>query len=411
MFQRALAALLIGGKVSLESLFGIDVKEALTDDRLVTLMRKTVTGREVFDLQRRGSWRAWQINTFIDSQVLPCDLERKITGYEKGHLSQHTSTRVTCFKLTKNHWLALAMSHQSTVDRPTAKAFVKLCQHVLRNQYPRIIPGQVSDALFEGLSALRCEHGLAEAVKRLGELEVDLEKLARAARVVNGHATGNADVSGEFNVKIGGYEYPYHGDPQEVEINMMHAALAGSDEVRKRLGVSQNAAAQTLWRELLDWQSVYFDRRCAKSISQLIEAAQTLLARHVVAAAPDSAIELELYALLEALKRPPSGVSFRLALPNLKLLREDGSVENEYDVVSIVLKNDKDVEVWVWGVTIESNLNKKRVDDLGKIQKLKDLLGGRWVEDIRVVTCYVHLEAQDICLEMDGVQSRRSVSL
>jgi hypothetical protein len=410
LFQRALAALLIEEKISLESLFGIDANEALTDDQIVTAMKKTANGREAFDPKQRDSWRAWQISTFIDSQVLPCELERKITGYDKGHLSQHTSTRVTCFKLTKKHRLALAMSHQSTVDRPTAKAFVKLCQHVLQNQYPRITTGQVSDALFDGLLAMHCQHGLAEAVKRLGGLEVSLETLARAARVVNSHATGAKDMSGEFRFKIGDYEYAYHGDLQEIQINMMHAALMGSDGERKRLGVSQEAAAQILWRELLNWQSVYFNRKPAKSIRQLIEAAQGLLAKHVVAAAPDAPVELELYVLLEALKCPDSGVSFRLALPNLKLLKEDGGNENEYDAVSIVLKNAKDVEVWVWGVTTETNLNKKRLDDLGKIQKLKDLLGGRWISDVRVVTCYVHRDSQDICLEIDGVQTRRSVS-
>jgi len=80
-------------------------------------------------------------------------------------------------------------------------------------------------------------------------------------------------------------------------------------------------------------------------------------------------------------------------------------------VVSVALKGDKDVEVWVWGVTTAADLGPKRTDDLGKIQKLKDLLGGRWETDVRVVTCYVHREGNNICLEIDGVQTRRAITI
>ena len=114
--------------------------------------------------------------------------------------------------------------------------------------------------------------------------------------------------------------------------------------------------------------------------------------------------------MLEALKHPEGSVSFRIALPNLKLMKEDETTENEYDVVSVALKEDKHVEVWVWGVTTEQNLGPKRSADLVKIQKLKDLLGGRWEGDVRVVTCYVHRNGNDICLEIDGVQTRRTVA-
>ena len=48
--------------------------------------------------------------------------------------------------------------------------------------------------------------------------------------------------------------------------------------------------------------------------------------------------------------------------------------------------------------------------DFGKIQRLKDLLGGRWEDDVRVVTCYVHRDGNDICLEVDGRQERRRIT-
>jgi hypothetical protein len=119
--------------------------------------------------------------------------------------------------------------------------------------------------------------------------------------------------------------------------------------------------------------------------------------------------DLENYTLLEALKHPSESISFRIALPNLKLVQEGGKTENEYDVVSVVLKKDKDVEVWIWGATTQSDIAKKRSDDLSKIQRLKDHLGNRWGDDVRVVTCYVHKDGNDICCEIDGRQERRSI--
>lgn len=48
--------------------------------------------------------------------------------------------------------------------------------------------------------------------------------------------------------------------------------------------------------------------------------------------------------------------------------------------------------------------------EMAKIQKFKDLLGNRWGTDIRVVTCYVHMDGNDICLEIDGRQEKRPIS-
>ena len=108
------------------------------------------------------------------------------------------------------------------------------------------------------------------------------------------------------------------------------------------------------------------------------------------------------------MKHPANSVSFRIALPNLKLMKDDGQPENEYDVVSVILKDDKLVEVWVWGVTVEQNLTAKRNNDMAKIQKLKDLLGQRWGADVTVRTSYVHRDGNDICCEIDGRQQRRA---
>jgi len=411
LLQRALAGLLIKGKVSLEALFGIDLNAALSDDDLRMLIHRKPAGREVFDSGTRNAWRAWQINTYIDAQRMPCELEKGITGHNQSHLTRHTSSRATCLKLRQDHTLAIAIRHQGLADRPEAKAFVKLCRSVLNHQYPKLVPQQLTSALFDGLVDRHCEHRLDDAVERLSKLAIQLPVLRKAADVVNSRASGKSPVAGDFSFKIGGYEYPFRGDPQELQINTMHAALSGSDEVRSNLDVSIEDAAAILWGELTAWQSIYFGMRPTKKVAAAAEEAQTLLARQVIAAGPGAEADLELYTLLEALKHPGDQVSFRIALPNLKLLKDDGATENEYDVVSVALKGDKDVEVWVWGVTTATDLRTKRAADLSKIQKLKDLLGGRWQEDVRVVTCYVHRDGDHVCLEINGVQTRRPITV
>lgn len=410
LFQRALATLLHKGKVTLEELFGIDLNKAIDDEDLKKRVERSTAGRQVFDPARRRSWRTWQIDTYVDKQRLPCEIEQEITGQKKGHLSHHASLRATCFKLRQQHSLAIAISHQGLAEHPQAKTFVKLCRSVLNKQYPKLSPEQLTVALFEGLVDRTCEHGLEAATDRLSKLPIDLASLRKAADVVNTLATGRLSIREELSFKIGGYEYPFHGNPQEVRINVMHAALSGNDTVRKNLGVTVEKAAEELWGELLDWQSVYFGLRLRKKLLTLVAEGQNQLALRVFSAPLGAELDLELYTLLEALKCPAENVSFRIALPNLKLLKDNGTPENEYDVVSVLLKNEKDVEVWVWGVTTTQDLATKRTADLLKIQKLKDLLGARWETDVRVVTNYIHKDGNDVCCEIDGKQERRTIS-
>jgi hypothetical protein len=266
----------------------------------------------------------------------------------------------------------------------------------------------LSDVLIEGLIGRKSNHGIQEAADKLGSFRVDISKLRKAADFVNKRFSRSI-VIGEFKFKIGEYEYPLRTDPQGVTINTMHAALSGDDKVRANLRITTEQAAGMLWGALLDWQTIFFGLESRKTILDVVNEVQNELSKQVVARSPGGEIALELYTLLEALKQP-STVSFRVALPNLKLLKDDGTIENEYDVVSIVLKNDKDVEIWVWGVTTEQDLTRKRTSDLAKIQRLKDFLGGRWATDVKVVTCYVHKERNDICCEIDGRQERRTIT-
>ena len=65
------------------------------------------------------------------------------------------------------------------------------------------------------------------------------------------------------------------------------------------------------------------------------------------------------------------------------------------------------MEVWIWGVTTQSDVSRKRDEDRAKIQKLKDLLGDRWGTDIRMRENYIHRSDNNICCEIDGQQTRR----
>jgi hypothetical protein len=299
---------------------------------------------------------------------------------------------------------------QNPTEKPDAKAFVKLCRSLLLKQLPRINPDELADALYEGLVARECKHGLAAVIKRLVQQALPAEALKPAAEVVNRRASSKSAGDGEMSIQVGGVAYAFHADPYEFEVNAMHAAILGDDTVRKNLGMSLEDASGVLWNELLRWQSLHFGLQATKTFSKLIDDVQAVLAKNVLAGVPTAEADLEAYALLEALKHPADSVSFRIALPNLKLLKEDGRDENEYDVVSVILKEDKFVEVWIWGVTVEQNLTSKRNNDMAKIQKLKDLLGQRWAGDVTVRTCYVHKDGSHICCEIDGCQTRRSVT-
>jgi hypothetical protein len=406
LFQRALAANLINKKIGVEALFGLDIANAISDDELVGVLKKTAVGRDAFDSQLNRSWRAWEIDTYIDDRQIPCELEKQITAHGKQHLTRHTSARVTCYKPIRRHCLAVAISHEDSAKRPTAKAFVKLCKRLLVTQYPELDVEQLTDALLEGLLDRRCANALDTVSKRLSLLNVDVKVLRGAANAAIRRTDQKADADSQLTIRIGGYEYPYRGNPVGMQISAMHAVLAGDEELAKKLGVTREWAAEILWTDILRWQNAYFSPRPSVAVRTLLESAQARLALSVISGGEGAAIDLECYALLEAMKHPPAGVSFRVTLPNLKLLNEDGTVANEYDVVSVTLKDENAVEVWVWGVTTEANVDAKRTADLGKIQKLRDLLGNRWAGDVRVVTCYVHRDGNEICHEIDGVQTR-----
>lgn len=407
LYQRALAALLIKRRVTLDGLFGITLQKQLDDDTLRKVLEHTTAGREVFDTGVRRAWKAWTVKAHVPEDALPSEEAKKVTGHDKGFLAAHTRTRCTCFKMGQSGTLGLALCHQSVDRRPDARAFVKLCRSVLQRKYPRLEPSDLTSFLFEGLLDKSCHYGLQQASEYLSAFTTPGKTLRSVAEIVKHRMTAGDKSTLGFSLKIAGVDYPMLNNPQACVIYLMHAAIAGDDKAVQEIGMTTKRAAMLLWEQILSWQSLYLGLRPAKTLITLISDTQRALAERAMAHKEDAATALEFYALLEALRSPSDAVSFRVSVPNLKLLRPDNNVENEYDVVSIVLKNDKDVEVWVWGVTIAEDLKPKRTEDMAKIHLLKDLLGRRWGTDVRVVTCYVHRYDKGICCEIDGVQDRR----
>jgi hypothetical protein len=171
--------------------------------------------------------------------------------------------------------------------------------------------------------------------------------------------------------------------------------------------MSLEDARRSLWSYLLQWQNRFFQRAPVKSLSDLCGSIQSALREKILNNEESKATDLELYLLFEALLYPKENVKFRLVLPNLVLKKPDGNMENEYDIVSMVLKSNNQVEFWIWGATTDLNPSKKRKDDLDKIQKLKDKIGQHWSGEIRTPHCYAYVRDRQIMLEYDGRQKIR----
>jgi len=407
LFQRSLADMLLSGKLSIKNLFGFDTGSDFGDERLANFLMQNKAGREVFTQEIQGAWRTWPISCFVDSKHTPCEVEQEITGQTKLHLSSHTRNRVTCLTLAKDNYLGLSMCHLDQATRPAARTFIKLCRSILLKKYPRLNSEHLTAALYEGLINRPCEHGLTAAAERYAQLEIPQNTLQGAAEVIRKRSITTMPDTIDMSIRIGDFNYPLEGN---LSVTIMHSAIKGNDKVRKDLNLTIAKAAEILWSQLLNWQSIYFGLRPTHMTMRLLEEAQKLLADRVVNSIAPAENDLELYTFIEALKHPAQSVSFRIVLPNLKILKEDRNIENEYDVVSLLLKEDKNVEVWIWGVTTENDIVKKRNADHAKIQKLKDLLGNRWGGEIRTVENYIHKDGNNICCEIDGQQEKRPVT-
>jgi hypothetical protein len=413
LYQRALADLLIKKKISIETLFGMDSELNLDDNALIKIIQKTKAGAEVFNPDILNSWDTWPIAMYLPPTQVPSIIEKSITKQStNGHLTGHLHNRATCFKMTQDHTLGLAICHRDLANRPTPYSFVILCQRILLQQYPNVNTEQLNKALFEGLIAKDCDHKILDTIKRLAELQLSTDLLKGAIEVIKTKSNNRLTDENNISVRIGEVDYPLSADPRKLALDTLSFVLSSKSLPHNQALIAYlRQGSLIIWAELLNWQSVYFGNKPSKKVIDFITEAQRLLAINVVNQTPSSQSDFEIYTFLESLKNPSDRISFRMALPNLILLTEEKITENEYDVVSVLLKDDKKVEVWIWGVTTEADIIRKRTNDHVKIQKLKDLLGSRWGGDVRTVENYLYKEGNDICCEIDSVQTKRRINI
>ncbi|MEN6521150.1 MAG: hypothetical protein ABFD46_08380 [Armatimonadota bacterium] len=414
LYQRVVADLMTKRKLGLEELFGIDAGTALSEDDLFETMYRNKFGKEVFQSELRTGWSTWEVAASVDKQRTAAEIEMEfLLKKSANYLHAPFKSRVFCHKLSKANSLAVSVCHRSLVERPSSYDFAVTCDKLIENRYPAINPNHVISLVFEGIIGKPIKHGLSEYPKSLADYSQSATDLLKgAAGIVKKRGTASPDADlGVVSVSVLGYDSPLN-DPMDIQLALMHAALTANEDVRKKIGISQNMAAESLWFHMLLWQPMYFGKKQTKSTKDLIDRVQQdVLAEVLNGVDADTAARLlEVYTFLEALHSPANQVVFGITLPNLKVLKDDGSVENEYDVVSFIRKKDKSVEVWIWGVTIEQDINRKRADDQQKIQKLRDHLGSRWDSDIRIVSNYVYRDNGQVCLDIDGVIQRRSIT-
>lgn len=404
LFQRAMASLLIDNKVQLESLFGTDLNNTLTDEKMKQLLCKRRVGKEFFDDNIRSHWKTWIINTSLENDKSPYDIEKDLAGTTKTYLMVPTWNRVFVHKLMQNNRLGLSICHNGAELRPKVRAFIKVFRRILQKQYPFIDTKAFYLAIWEGLLDRKVQHALDDSVSRLGDLSSSIESyLQKAASIVKNRSGRGQSTTFDVRVKIGEADYPLNSN---LIASVAHAFIS-SKESRDKLDITIESAGKLVWDQLLRWQSVYFGMNPPVSLITLLSATQKLLLGNVISSPSSAWKDLECYTLLEALKWPKEAVSFRIALPNLIVYKSDGSTENEYDVVSISLKEDKNVEAWIWGVTTKGGIDSKRTSDYQKIQNLKKLLSMRWGDEVRVVYNYVCKEGKQIICDIDGRQYTR----
>jgi len=411
IFQRTLVTLLLSDKLKLERLFGIETDDYLSDEDVRATLCQYKQGRELFNQEIRSSWCTWKVRAILDKELPPLELQRRLAGKRTKStiLDDPTRKRIICYKMLQPHTVAVAIRHSHSADRPDPSEFVKTCKRLLDTLFPSVNAVDVHHALFEGLCGQQIRHGLQDVVDKLSKVEpTDPAILKKVVRLIGKKNTPPSSVGEQVKLVIAGIEWPIAPmNPENLFLKVAEAALVGSEDTRKTLGLDLGDALEILWRQMLFWQDRHFVPKPPQAVEELVSETQNKLMERIRDNESTRASDLEIYAFLESLRKPADNVKFRLSVPNYVVIADRGNTTNEYDVVSIILKAYSTVEVWVWGVTTEDNIEAKRRDDLAKMNRLRDLLGNRWGGEIRTVSNYVHIEDNAICLDIDGRQERR----
>lgn len=407
LYQRALANELIKENISLNQLFGLDSDKNLDDETLRKTLLRYKPGREVFDPAIQKSWKTWQIGLSNSEEKLPKEVECAIIGDQL--LTDHIRTRVTCFLLNEENQLGLAFCYENTSHRPYAKNFIRTCKRILSNFFPNIEVNQLHRALFEGIINKKITSDPKNLILRLAELEYNQDLLRDVAGLVKRKTVVSVDGSKQIALRIGDVDVQYRRDQYELLMNMMYAALSsGSDTITESLGYSPpNYFNVILWSELIKWQSIYFGIKPSNQVLNFVKCAQDQLCKGIRKNNEQASKDLEYYCYLESLIHPSKKISLRYSAINLQVYSDEKKTENEYDVVSILLIDDKDVEVWIWGVTTNKDIKSKKKEDHAKIEKLKEHIQGQWEGDVKIVVNYVYKKGSTLYCDIDGRIEKR----
>lgn len=407
IFRRTMASLLISRKVNLTELFGTDVGNYLSDEAVVRLFHSRKQGKELFNDEIRYAWQTWRINGTVQEGIAPLKLERRLSGRRQGNaiLTDPSNKRIIVYQLRQPNSIALSIRFRDASDRPSPSDFFHACKRFEDELFPLYQVSDLHRTLVEGLCGCRVINGLYVASKLLSQVNVgDTSILSKAAKFVVGHGSKHGSETENAVIVKAGVEQSLD---KALPLRIMQTVFSSSEDKRVHLGMNLENAQQILWLYIMQWQNRFFRKPPAKPIQNLLEATQKTLHQRIIADEESKGTDLELYILLESLLHPLESVRFRLSLLNTTLLSADGQKENEYDVISFVLKPDNKVEFWIWGATTDEKFNKKRADDMQKIQKLKDKIGQRWSGEIRTPHAYVHVEKDQIKLEIDNRQETR----
>lgn len=407
IFHRQLAKLLVKNKLGLTALFGLD-SLTLGDEHLKEVMDRTEAGRQLFDPNLRTGWKTWTIDCDLTRWVPPVKVEQKLCPARKAtsFLTAATDKGILCtvMEAPRHPKLAFAVRHRDTADRADTKDILGTCRTILNELYPRVEVGDVHQVLAESLCGHVIRHRLEDAVSRLADLGTASDATKSVAKYLGEKDGGQSAQDVPVKLYLEGLDQPIaQGD---LHRKLVDLAISGSDELRDKLRFPLSKALRVLWAELFTWQHIHFPRSQIDGCERFRTETQSHLRDRILAGSEGRDFDLEIYTLLESLAQPEDH-AFRISLPGVVLLDDGKEKVNEYDVVSFVLRQGGGVEVWIWGVTTEANITKKRTDDTAKIQKLKDLLGNRWDTDVRAVFNYVHVEGDRLVLEVDGRQERR----
>jgi len=410
LYQRALTKELINDNISLPQLFGLNTDSYLDDDSLQKRLFRLKAGTDVFNSVILNSWKTWNIDLSNHEEELPKNVECAIIQ-EKKILTDHLRSRVICFLRDNGDQLGLAYCYEDSNRRPQAKNFLRICKKILFTCYPNIRVNQLHKAMFEGIINKQVTGGFDKNfIKRLAELDYDNELLKNVADYVRRKNVGSIDGSKQIAIRFGDVDVQYREDRYELLMNMMYAAISsGKNELIEKVYPHPNYFKIILWSELIQWQSVYFGVRPSRQVIQLLKCAQEQLCKNIKNDSTTSSKDLEYYSYLESLIQPNKKISLRYSAIDLKILKDEKKTENEYDVVSILLVDDRDVEIWIWGVTTNKDINSKKRDDLNKIEILKNNIQSQWKGDVKIVVNYVYKKGSAIICDIDGRIESRSL--